>query len=373
MAHELARAGALWLLRSRIRLAWRRLLLALGLRRITPRDGEPRPARLVVVEPLGDTGGAYRPKHRPQDPAKDPDEPWQGESSSRGSDHGWSNCTMSSGADAIAYATRGELVPWGGRLRHEQGDLDGGTDLYDLRAAFAALGEELTIRSGAGWGAVVDAHEAGRAIVIQGEGDTPGAGDFTGGHACAIGIETASDGRWLFGDPVVSDWQWIQPSAIRTWAERWQSSIAFATTIVVVAPEPEPPEPEPPKPPAAPCYSRAELELHVAEASADAVTAAGDELVGAWLDWLEAPEPSTADRWDRGSWSDPAVELEELIAGRDPDPCAELVPASWSRGGLLEPVSDALAAYLVPASWDRSSWRAAAWLEPLASAGRRSS
>lgn len=269
---------------------------------------------------------------------------------------------MSSGADAIAYATRGELVPWGGRLRHEQGDLEGGCDLGDLRDAFRALGEELTIRSGSGWSAVVDAHEAGRAIVIQGEGDTPGSGDFAGGHACSIGIETSSDGRWLFGDPVVSDWQWIQPSAIRAWAERWQSSIAFATTIVAVAPEPEPEPPPPPAPAPEPCYSRAELELYVAEASADAVTAAGDELVGAWLAWLEAPEPSLADRWDRGSWSDPAVELEGWIgAGLEPDPCAGLAPASWSRGGLLPPVSDALAAYLVPAAWELSAWRAAAW------------
>ena len=364
MAHELARAASLWLLRSRIRSAWRELLIRLGIRRITPRRGEPLPFRIVVVEPL-DTGGAYRPKHRPQDPAKDPDEPYGGESSSRGQDHGWSGCTMSSGADAMAYGSSGELVPWGGKLRHVGGtDLEGGTDLVDLRASFAAMGETLTIKSGAGWGALVDAHKAGRAIVIQGTGEVPGAGDFDGGHACCIGVETrASDGAWLFGDPLVSDWQWIAPGAIRTWAERWQSSIAFALAPKpAAAPEPEPEPPPTPAPPAAPCYSREELELRVDAATAYAVTAAGDAAVGAWLAWLRAPAPASADRWDRGSWSDPELELEELVAGEAaPDPCADLVPASWSRGGLLPPVRDALAAYLVPATWDVSSWRAAAW------------
>lgn len=358
---------ALWLLlRGRIRLAWRELGIALGWRRITPRHGERLPSTLVVVEPLGDTGGAYRPAWRPQDPAKDPDEPYGGESSSRGSDHAWSNCTMSSGAVALAYETRGELTPWGGRLRHEQGDLEGGTDLYDLRDAWRALGEELVIRSGAGWAALVDAHEAGKAIVIQGEGDCPGSGTFTGGHACAIGTETrSSDGAWLWGDPVVSGWQWAMPGPIKAWAERWQTSIAFATSHVVAEPEPEPEPAPPPAPPAEPEYTLEELAPIVERAVEYAVTASGDLLVAAWLAWLRAPAPALADRWGVGCWADPELELEALVDvdGVPADPCEPGAPAAWSRGPLPAPVRDALGALLVPAAWggNGSRWRAVAW------------
>jgi hypothetical protein len=356
---------AIWLLvRGRViraaRVAWRWLLIRLGIRRITPGLNGPIPGRLTIVEPLGDTGGAYRPKHRPQDPAKDPDEPYGGESSARGQDHGWSGCTMSSGADAMAYGSAGELTPWGGRLRHAQSDLEGGTDLQDLREAFEELGETLTIKSGQGWGAVVDAHEAGRAIVIQGTGEVPGAGDFAGGHACCIGTETHSDGRWLWGDPLCSDWQWIQPGAIRSWAERWQSSIAFAVAAKPQAPPPPEPPP-PPAPPPAPCYSREDLELAVEYSVDAALVAAGDALVGGWLEWIRAPRPAPVDSWDRGSWADAELEVLDEIEGDETDPCAPGEPASWSRGRLPFPVEDALAAMLVPATWDASDWRAAAW------------
>src|SRR4051812_27702756 len=166
----------------------RALAVLAGLRRLTPRPGEELPWALTWVEDPGDTGGPYRPSHRRQDPSSDPAEPNGSESSSRGNDHGWSNCTMASGADAMAYHTGGASKPWGGDLRHRQGDLDGGTDLYDLRDAWAASGHTLTIRSGQGWSKVVADHDAGRAIVIQGSGEVPGAGSFTGGHACCISI-----------------------------------------------------------------------------------------------------------------------------------------------------------------------------------------
>lgn len=345
---------------------WRRLLIALGIRRITPRDGEPRPARLVVVPDL-DTGGAYRPKHRVQDPAKDPSEPYGGESSSTGNDHGWSGCTMTAGADALAYHAHyggRELTKWGGDLRHRQGDLSGGTDLQDLRQSWAAYGEDLNIQSGAGWSKVVELHEQGRAIVIQGIGEVPGAGDFDGGHACSIGAETrASDGAWLFGDPLVTDWQWIAPAKIKTWAQAWQSSIAFAVSRKPPAPPTPPPTP-PPVPPAEECYSRAELEAAEAAAAAEAaswaVLEAGDELVATWVDWFRAPAPLPADAWQRGTWADPrgAMLAAALELG---DVCEPGMPSSWSRGHAPMPVADAIEVVTTLAAWGASAWRAAGW------------
>jgi len=225
------------LARLKLRRLWRELLIALGIRRVVPRRGERLP-HATAIAPAIDLGGAYRPAHRPQDPSRDPHEP-TGESSDDGYDHGWSNCTMSAGADVLAYQTRGELTLWGGNLRHAQSDLEGGTSLEDLRDAWARYGETLEIRTGAGWSAVVDAHEQGRAIVISGSGEVPGVGSFTGGHASAIGPETRScDGAWLFGDPLATDWQWIAPSAIRAWAEDFDPRVSFALSAL---PPEEPP------------------------------------------------------------------------------------------------------------------------------------
>lgn len=198
----------------------------------------PRPDRIPNVSNLRivpeiDTGAAFRPDWRKQDPSADPKEPYSGESSGTGTDHSWSNCTMTSAALAYAYQIRDKSGPWGGDMRHHQDDLTGGTDLYDACTAWSRFGgQSLTIKIGDGWGAVKAAHNEGRAVIIQGEGNVPGSESFDGGHACIIGIETASDGKWLFGDPLASGWQWVTESSIRDWAENLSSGIYFAVSAV---------------------------------------------------------------------------------------------------------------------------------------------
>jgi len=336
-------------------------------RRRTPDDtpGSRRPDHGLRIPAPRDTGGAWRPKHRPQDPAVDPKEPYGGEPSSTGRDHAWSGCTMSAGADALAYHSHydgGTLAPWGGDLRHRQSDMTGGTDLADLAEAWASYGAKLTIRSGAGWPAVGDAHREGRAVVIQGTGQVPGAGDFDGGHACCIGPETrTSDGAWLFGDPLVSDWQWISPSAIHDWAARWQASIAFAVSRTPAAePPPPPPEPDCPDCPPAEQHTPAQLEAMESRAAAAAVTAAQDAEVTTWVAWLRDPRPAPADRWQLGAWADPS-DLEREIEEELPDPCEPGAPARWSRGPYPFPVTSALEALYRAPAWSSSGWTAALW------------
>jgi hypothetical protein len=326
------------------------LALWLRIRRVTP--GDRRPWHRVVVPPI-DTGGGFRASWREQDPAKDPREPNGGESSSVGTDHGWSNCTMTSGALALAYQQpRGALAPWGGDLRHKQGDLSGGTDLYDLRTAWQAYGETLTIKSGAGWSAVVTAHNEGRAIVIQGSGNVPGSESFDGGHATVIAPETHSDGRWLWGDPLASGWQWVSASSIRTWAEHWQSSIAFAVGEKPPAePPPVPPTPEPP-----PCPPVVPPGPELARAEELGAALALDEEVGSWIVWLRAGEP--VDTWDVGLWGPIDPTLDELLAA---GPCVEGAAACWARAPLLDPIAAARAAMTTAAVWDALAWRELVW------------
>ena len=332
------------------------LALLLGIRRRTPTDGY-WPSQSVHVEPIdADTGGAFRAAWRMQDPAKDPREPGGGESSSAGNDHGWSNCSMASGALALAYQQpRGSLAPWGGDLRHSgQPDMSGGTDLYDVRDAWKEYGETLTIRSGAGWSAVKTAHSEGRAIVIQGTGNVPGSESFDGGHACCIAPETHSDGRWLFGDPLADGWQWIEPSAIESWAERWQSSVAFAVGEKPPADTGSGGAPLPTPPPCPECPDPAD---QVAYYSDLAVAMDDDADVAAWIEWLHAGPPASTDVWDAGTWSPADPSLAILTAAG----CGGLGGARWSRGPLPDPVASAYRALTVPATWDGSSWRGGLW------------
>lgn len=239
---------------------------------------------------------------------------------------------MSSGATALAYQTTGRLTPWGGDLRHEQGDLEGGTDLYDLKAAWAEYGETLSIRSGQGWSEVKRCHDEGRAIVAQGEGNVPGSASFDGGHACVIGPETSSSGEWLFGDPLVSSWQWVSVGRVREWMEAWQSSCAFAVSrIVNPPPEPEPaPEPKPPAPPPPPPPGYAD---GYAAGKRDGRALEADATFASWL------EPARGGRWDSARWAE----------------------AAGSRWGARPIPLDALERSRTPAEWGAAGWTAATW------------
>jgi hypothetical protein len=333
------------------------LAVLLRIRRLTP-EGRYWPLNSVYVEPIdADTGGAFRAAWRMQDPAKDPKEPNGGESSAAGNDHGWSGCTCTSAALAIAYqAPQGSLALWGGDIRHRQGDLSGGTDLYDVRDAWKAYGETLTIRSGAGWSGVKADHNAGRAIVIQGIGNVPGSESFDGGHACCIAPETHADGRWLFGDPLATGWQWIAPADIERWAEAWQSSVAFAVGDLPASSSSPPPTPAPA--PCPPCPDPAPMIAEAIAYAGDlAELAAQDAAVSEWIAWLDAGAPNAADVWDAGAWSpaDP-----DLVAVLEAD-CTNLAGARWSRGPLPDPVAAAYHALTAPAVWDAPGWRAVLW------------
>lgn len=350
----------------------RAVLILLGIRRTSPEPGAfmPDPEEGGTGN-AGDTGGGgwYRPAWRKQDPSVDPREPGGGESSSRGNDHGWSNCTMASGAMALDFDTQGDRKLWGGDLRHHQGDLEGGTDLYDLRDAWAAYGRDLSIRSGKGWDALKSDRADGRCLVVQGEGNVPGSSTFDGGHACALSPETNADGKWLFGDPLASGWQWVSPSAIRDWMEAWAGSgLAWARSSA--HPPPGPPAPTP-TPPPAPCYDQADLDAAAAAARAQAIAAAqaeaalertmaGDELVAGWMGWIRAPASLESDSWGVGAWAD--VDLIYVSAELVPDPCPPSRPAAyWARGPVPYPVADALEAIRTPGSWGAADWRQATW------------
>jgi len=303
----------------------------LGLRKLSPRDRKPTRANQSNV-PVIDTGASFRPDWRKQNPSSDPKEPYGSESGSAGEEHGWGNCTMVSAALAYAYHVKDKSGPHGGDMRHNQSDLSGGTDLYDARTAWDNFGNQsLTIKSGQGWSAVKAAHNEKRAIIIQGEGNVPGTESFDGGHACIIGIETNSEGKWLWGDPLASGWQWVSPGSIEDWAKRLSSGVLFAVSKVVENPPPEPPE-EPDKPPAYvfppdPGYGEG-----YAKGRLDGSNTALDMVFASWMQ-----SSVRGGYWDRSDWN----------------------KATWSQ--LPIPIAE-VARASKPAVWDGHNWTGAIWL-----------
>lgn len=339
-----------WLRWDRIRLwLWRTFLIAVGARRLTPSPWGKKPGQYstgVAAILDGDTGGGlYRPAHVEQDPAVDPAEPTD-ESSSTGNDHGWSNCTMAAGAMALDYHTQGRLKKHGGHLRHKQGDLSGGTDLYDLRDAWGAYGETLSIRSGGGWAKVKDDRADGRMLVMQGSGNVPGSATFDGGHACAVSPETHSDGRWLFGDPLATDWQWVSESSIRTWAEHWQGSIAYAASAAFPASSSTPPPPTVVEPD---CPPEVDPTPFIQDGYDAGSQAALDDVFRQWQPGHTVPTPEIENPWGAAIWGAAKWELW-------PYPLVNLMRA------------------VAPATWNEAGWTASVWEveevppEPLAAA-----
>ena len=197
----------------------------------------PRPDRIPRRDqggapPALETGDWYRPRHKQQNPDIDPHEPSGGESSNAGHDHGWSNCTMASGSMCLDFHTLGAVDVWAGDLRHAPGqpDMTGGTDLWDVEKAWQHYGQDLDIRSGDGWAAARADREAGRALLLTGEGNVPGSATFDGAHAIAIFPETRDDGRWLMADPLSTGPEWVTEAELREWAERLQASVNYART-----------------------------------------------------------------------------------------------------------------------------------------------
>jgi hypothetical protein len=108
--------------------------------------------------------------------------------------------------------------------------MTGGTDLWDVEKAWRHWGQELDIRSGAGWTAAREDHDAGRALILTGDGNVPGSATFDGGHAICVLPETHSDGRWLQADPLCVGPEWVTEDSLRAWAEHLQPTVNYART-----------------------------------------------------------------------------------------------------------------------------------------------
>lgn len=166
-------------------------------------------------------------------------------------------CTMEAGAMALDYHCG--IQVWGGDLLQKTGLSDAGirdgTNLYDLAKAWNAYGQSLNIRIGGDWADVKTALAENRAVILQGDYDrftldTRCQDSFTGNHAIIV-LPEYSGSRILAGDPLCSDYKFVEESELRAYAEKlglsvtgYSTKLYFATTInrapEVVTPAPEP-------------------------------------------------------------------------------------------------------------------------------------
>lgn len=134
--------------------------------------------------------------------------------------HRSANCTMAAGATALDWHTEGDVAVQGGDLRHRQGDLTGGTSLYDVLDGWQTYGQSFEIREGP-WADVLDTWEWGDGVLLQGLSEvfTSGcAATFDGPH-CIFVPPDESAGDMAVADPLCADYHRESLSTLRAYAE----------------------------------------------------------------------------------------------------------------------------------------------------------
>ena len=79
--------------------------------------------------------------------------------------HRLNNCTCTTGATGLDFHTRGLIKVFPGDIRHHQSDQVGGTDVGDIKKAWASYGQVLTIRSSA-WSVVLQSLAEFRCVLL---------------------------------------------------------------------------------------------------------------------------------------------------------------------------------------------------------------
>jgi hypothetical protein len=148
-------------------------------------------------------------------------------------------CTLESGAMALDWHTQGEVQVWGGELipysgRTEASIVGVGTNLGNVQQAWTHWGQHLSIRSGAGWDAVMAALYEGRGVILQGDYGMLTLAErcqdsFDGDHAMFILPYIVND-RILVGDPLCSGYKGYRESSLRAYAEDLSPGCFFAVT-----------------------------------------------------------------------------------------------------------------------------------------------
>lgn len=155
-----------------------------------------------------------------------------------------SGCTWTSGrngADASSGGTYSRTPDQIHALVKPSEETSPGTpgwSIDDLDLAMSRAGVLFSKMSGTGWANVVNAHNAGQYIVLQGLsaefGNGTCSGAFNGTHAIGIHPDTDATGRWRIDDPICPTSRYESVAILRRYAERFSRSVAFGVFNVQV-------------------------------------------------------------------------------------------------------------------------------------------
>ena len=150
-----------------------------------------------------------------------------------------SGCTWTSGAMGIDAQSGGKvtktpdqvhaLVPRG----DETSPATPGWSLDDLHLAMLRMKPQVPfrVRSGSGWTALRQAHDAGHYIVLQGDSDVFSdatcSGAFNGDHAIGVHPNEDATGRWRIDDPICKTSRYETWQTLERYAEKFAPSIRW--------------------------------------------------------------------------------------------------------------------------------------------------
>lgn len=155
-----------------------------------------------------------------------------------------SGCTWTTGATGADAATGGDrdrtpdyvlglVKPY-----EETNPATPGWSIGDLALAMRRLGVPFAVRSGQGWGAVLEAHADGLYIVLQGDSDQFGnqtcSGAFDGDHCIGIRPGSSVGGRWLIDDPICPDDRYERTDTLFRYARKFSATINFGVFLTPV-------------------------------------------------------------------------------------------------------------------------------------------
>ncbi len=163
-----------------------------------------------------------------------------------------SGCTWTSGSNGIDAQSGGKvtrtpdqvhaLVPRG----DETSPATPGWSLDDLHLAMLRMKPQIPfrVRSGSGWTALVEAHDKGHYLVVQGDSDvfsnSTCSGAFNGDHAIGVHPNENQYGHWRIDDPICGTARYELPSIIERYAEKFAPSTRwgeFVNPVPLLAPD----------------------------------------------------------------------------------------------------------------------------------------
>lgn len=118
-----------------------------------------------------------------------------------------------------------------------------GWSIPDMVLATARLKTSVTLvnRTGASWSKLVQLHDAGYVLLVQGDSDQFSngtcSGAFDGPHVITVHAEEDDRGWWLVYDPICQAYRFENPAVIARYAQKWATTLGvrgllFASSLI---------------------------------------------------------------------------------------------------------------------------------------------